>query len=96
MEKRIYDKWAGNPKGIPEDVTRCIETVSTGAGWHLTQCSLKRCHGAEGLYCKRHARKHERNTTTLAVDLASPLHAKWCLDGGIHYCNCGAANTPNH
>jgi hypothetical protein len=57
-ELRIYDSWAGNPKGIPEDVARCIEDVADYTGWHIYQCSRKRGHGEDGLYCRQHARKH--------------------------------------
>jgi hypothetical protein len=58
---RRYGVWAGNPDGNPEDVTRCIEEVwNTGsAGWIPHQCSRKRGHGPDGLYCKQHAKRHE-------------------------------------
>jgi len=57
---RIYDKWAGNPKGIPEDPTRCVFTVPDFTGWHYNQCSRKRGYGPNGEYCKQHAKMIER------------------------------------
>ena len=53
---RKYGVWAGNPRGRPENTTRCIANVSDGTGWHWYQCSRKRGHGPDGLYCKQHAR----------------------------------------
>ena len=35
MKERRYDEWSGNPKGIPEDKTRCIEEVVDYTGWHI-------------------------------------------------------------
>ena len=59
---RVYDKWGGNPKGTPEDTTRCIKGVSDGR-FHSYQCSRRRGHGPDGLYCKQHAKKiHGRLT----------------------------------
>ena len=53
--KRKYGAWAGNPNGIPEDTTRCIETVSEpGRGVLSHQCGNKRGYGKDGLYCKIH------------------------------------------
>jgi hypothetical protein len=57
-EQRIYDQWAGNPKGIPEDKSKCFESVSDGTGFHFYQCRRKRGHGKDGLYCKQHAKRH--------------------------------------
>jgi len=54
---RIYDSWAGNPKGTPEDPTRCIAEVRDFTGWHYLQCSRKRGYGPNGLFCKQHAKK---------------------------------------
>lgn len=67
MEKRIYGKWAGNNRGVLENVTRCIAEV-WGNGFISYQCSRKRGHGENGLYCKQHARKYGRNLTLLAAD----------------------------
>ena len=58
-KERRYDIWAGNPKGIKEDKTKCIQSVSDYTGWHRYQCSRKRGHGDKGLYCKQHAKKLE-------------------------------------
>jgi len=56
MKIRRYGKWAGDPEGVAEDKTRCVESV-----YHIfrdfisSQCSRKRGHGPDGLYCKQHA-----------------------------------------
>ena len=49
---RIYNQWGGNPKGTPEDISRCIEEV--WSSMHGYQCRRKRGHGKDGLYCKQH------------------------------------------
>lgn len=60
-ELRIYNQWAGNLKGRPEDVTRCIVSIWSDqfvpGGY---QCSRKRGHGKDGLYCKQHAMQEWR------------------------------------
>ena len=56
---RIYNQWAGNPKGIPEDTTRCIAEVWDG--FLSYQCSRKRGYGPNGEYCKQHAKIKERS-----------------------------------
>lgn len=62
--KRIYGRWAGNPNGQPEDVTRCIQEIWGGDAWSRgSQCQRKRGHGPNGLYCKQHARMIERELT---------------------------------
>ncbi len=53
MTDRIYGGWAGNPRGIAEDKTLCIQNVWGDFG-HGHQCSRKRGHGKDGLYCKQH------------------------------------------
>lgn len=62
MAKRIYGEWAGNPKGIPENITRCIEEVwPAGCRSYVSyQCHRKRGYGKDGLYCKQHAKIQER------------------------------------
>jgi hypothetical protein len=60
--KRRYNVWAGNPKGWAERETDCIEAIYDSEGFgHYFQCSRKRGHGPDGLYCKQHAKKHESN-----------------------------------
>ena len=62
MSKRVYGAWTGNPKGILEDETKCIEEVWPRGrvdGWFSWQCQRKRGYGPGGLYCKQHARKVE-------------------------------------
>lgn len=54
---RWYNKWAGNPHGHREDVTRCVVEVwpNERAGVaRASQCARKRGHGPGGLYCKQH------------------------------------------
>ena len=61
--KRRYGVWGGNPKGMPEDATSCIEEVwPSGACWIPYQCTRKRGHGPDGLYCKQHAKKHTEDS----------------------------------
>ena len=49
---RRYGAWAGNPAGTPEDPFKCIEVVPDG--YRSCQCSRKRGHGPDGLYCRQH------------------------------------------
>lgn len=58
--RRIYDQWAGNHKGTPEDETKCISKVAGDTGWRIIQCSRKRGYGLNGEYCKQHAKIEER------------------------------------
>ncbi len=56
MSERRYGQWAGNPDGEPEDKAQCVQKV-----WQFMisgQCSRKRGHGRDGLYCKQHAEEH--------------------------------------
>ena len=55
---RVYGIWAGNPNGILEETNKCIEAVF-GSFLYTHQCTRKRGHGKDGLYCKQHARKHQ-------------------------------------
>lgn len=65
---RIYGAWAGNPKGITEDTSRCIEEVwPRNHGWVPHQCQRPRGHGPDGLYCKQHARKEEERLAYIAA-----------------------------
>lgn len=55
---RYYGRWAGDPKGRAEDPSRCAASVT---GWpsHIRhQCSRKRGHGKDGLFCKQHGSKY--------------------------------------
>ena len=61
--KRIYGDWAGNLHGVLEDETCCIKEVwpQTGqGGWIPYQCHRKRGHGLSSLYCKQHAKMHNK------------------------------------
>lgn len=55
--QRRYGAWSGCPQGRPEDPACCIEEVWPHDGWIPHQCSRKRGHGPDGLYCKQHAKK---------------------------------------
>lgn len=58
-KRRIYGKWSGNEKGREEDPARCIKAVYSPAfirGMVSLQCKRKRGFGADGLYCKQHAK----------------------------------------
>lgn len=52
-EKR-YGRWAGNKRGDPYKEGKCAYEV-----WdHVSrQCSRKKGHGVNGLYCKQHEKK---------------------------------------
>ena len=52
---RVYGKWAVNSEGTPENTKQCIAVVwpESYCG-HGKQCSRKRGHGKDGLYCKQH------------------------------------------
>ena len=54
--ERFYYGWGGYRM---EDPTCCIEEVwSVHNPWFPYQCSRKRGHGPDGLYCGQHAKKH--------------------------------------
>ena len=56
LELRTYHSWAGQPKGVPEDRTRCIESVCPPSrGVVSSQCEFKRGKGKDKLYCGKHA-----------------------------------------
>lgn len=60
---RHYGEWAGNPKGHKENPENCIEEIWPTGRWGATcryQCNRKRGYGPDGLYCKQHAKKHEK------------------------------------
>ena len=58
-KERLYNKWAGNPKGVKEDKTLCIEEIFRGFVPH--QCNRKRGYGEKGLFCKQHAKINKRH-----------------------------------
>lgn len=54
---RRYGCWAGDPKGSPEDLTRCREEVwPSGRSMIPHQCRRPRGHGEDGAYCSVHAK----------------------------------------
>lgn len=52
---RHYGRWAGEPKGHPEDKERCVAQVQHWPHHIRNQCSRRRGHGILGLFCKQHA-----------------------------------------
>ena len=60
-DERRYGQWFGSPKGTREDPTKCIQVVWPSYGWLSYQCTRKRGHGPDGLYCKQHAKQHTEN-----------------------------------
>ena len=70
-DERRYGKWGGSPKGRPEDPTLCIEEVCPSSAYIPYQCTRKRGHGPDGLYCKQHAKKtHGGLQMTTTTDLS--------------------------
>ncbi len=57
--QRRFGCWGGCPDGQPEDPSRCTEEVWGGQIGTPRQCSRRRGHGPDGLYCKQHANKRE-------------------------------------
>lgn len=55
--KRYYGKWAGCPKGWPEDQFRCVAEVLRPHSLTHVQCRRKRGHGPGAAFCKQHANK---------------------------------------
>ena len=56
-----YGAWAGNPNGRPELPDNCIDEKRRTDRWDKgTQCSRKRGHGPDGLHCKQHAKRYEK------------------------------------
>lgn len=58
-DRRVYGQWAGNTRGTPEDTTRCAAEVWPSDGYVPRQCSRKRGHGKDGLFCRQHAKYQE-------------------------------------
>lgn len=56
---RRYGQWAGDPRGVVEDPTRCIKDVTPPSRSIISyQCRRKRGHGEGGQHCRQHARHH--------------------------------------
>ena len=55
--QRRYGNWAGNPKGIAEDTSRCIAEVQDSVSDLFRQCGRKRGHGTDGQFCKQHSKQ---------------------------------------
>lgn len=52
LYKKSYGAWAGNPRGVAPDYSRCCEEV-----WPnqiAAQCGWKRGYGPDKAYCKQH------------------------------------------
>lgn len=79
---RVYGAWGGNPKGQPEDKTRCIKSVHPPhRGAIAKQCSNRRGFGPSGEYCRIHDPEavRARNQTREAKYAAEreSLERKW-------------------
>jgi hypothetical protein len=57
--ERRYGVWGRRPRRQPVDPTRCIAEVFHRLTTIPCQCSRKRGHGPDGLFCKQHAKQHE-------------------------------------
>ena len=65
---RRYGCWAGDEKGTPEDVTRCVKEIWSRPHTFVSgQCSRKRGYGPGGLYCKQHARRVNQSMVSYNV-----------------------------
>ena len=60
MSPRRYGRWAGNPAGTGERIRDCIKEIRNRPDFHKYQCSRKRGHGPDGLYCKQHGKMEEK------------------------------------
>lgn len=60
---RVYGEWAGNPKGQLENIEYCVESVYRNGRMIEAQCSKKRGHGKDGLYCKQHAKHNPQEAS---------------------------------
>lgn len=52
---RRYGMWSGNPKGVPENPTKCIKECFCNKRYRSHQCHRDRGHGEDQLYCRQHA-----------------------------------------
>lgn len=52
-----YNKWAGNPDGIPYEEGKCAYSCHCPTGFQFYQCTRKNGKGINGLYCGIHAKK---------------------------------------
>lgn len=61
---RHYNKWFGNPKGDPEDLSLCIaEVPDREKPCSYRQCESPRGFGANANMCPMHARMTVEGTT---------------------------------
>lgn len=57
--KYRFGQWAGNPKGVKEDISRCFKGVFDP--WIEHQCTRPRGYGYKGLFCKQHSKQYPEN-----------------------------------
>jgi hypothetical protein len=73
---RWYRQWGANPRGDPEDPTRCVAPVADGGRSPLSrQCSKPRGRGMQGDLCGTHARveaKYGRGSLWIPEDSGRP------------------------
>ena len=86
LHKKAYGTWAGQPRGVPADPSRCCVSVYPNERGPIPhQCNRKRGFGPEGAYCRQHepsaeaARKgaqdaeYERKMTIKRVQWRGPV-----------------------
>lgn len=61
MTKPRYGRSSANPQGFPPDSKRCVSNV----GYSIArQCTRRRGHGPDGLYCWQHAKVEKGRAIT--------------------------------
>lgn len=71
---RVYGQWGGNKKGVPEEIEQCVEALYDR--YISRQCSKKRGHGENELYCKQHAKKKERYLQAYFLSTLRPIRRR--------------------
>ena len=54
MREKDGVRWYGRDHNHRENEANCIEEIWGDKGWTQHQCSRRRGHGSDGLYCKQH------------------------------------------
>lgn len=57
---RIYGQSAANPRGDKERKDNCLAEPYSCHSFVSMQCTRKRGHGPDGLFCKQHAKMIEK------------------------------------
>jgi len=76
--ERRYGCWIGNPDGVAENPAHCIEIVWGSDRWeHGHQCSRKRGHGPDGLWCKTHSPEATAQRRAIALAKYERIKSGW-------------------